>query len=92
MASADITADCMQRISNNPDFQKTLKDTVFDGRQELTDEIVQAAKTKILGTIAATMLIECPTDIGILVKQNNGKIWIVNSEDIILRKDKIKTK
>lgn len=25
-------------------------------------------------------------------KENNGKIWIVNSEDIILRKDKIKTK
>ena len=52
MASADITADCMQRISNNPDFQNTLKNTVFDGRQELTDEIVQAAKTKILGTVA----------------------------------------
>ena len=25
-------------------------------------------------------------------KENNGKIWIVDSEDIILRKEKIKTK
>lgn len=75
IAYADVTTDCMQRISNNSDFQNTLKNTVFDGRQELTDEIVQAAKTKILGTVAATMLVECPTDISVLAKQANGKIW-----------------
>lgn len=72
---ADQTSDCMERISNNADFQKVLREEVFNNDTALNTEILKEKKSKILGAVAATVFIECPDMVHILAKQANGKIW-----------------
>ena len=73
---ADITMDCMKKISDNQDFQTTMTDNVFKGKETLTEEDIRQAKSKVLGAAVATLLYECPSDISVIAKQPNGKVWI----------------
>lgn len=74
-ANADATNDCMNLISNDPDFQQVLSQTIFPDAQEITLEMAQQNKSKILGAVASTMFLKCPDKLSILAKQANGKIW-----------------
>ena len=74
-AHADVLNDCMRAISSDPDFQTAMQTTIFPDPSMLTQEGATQNKAKILGAVAAEMLLHCPTQMGTLTRAANGKVW-----------------
>ncbi len=74
-AHADIAGDCMRRVSDNPDFQRAMTEEIFKESSMLTQEGATQNKPKILGLIAANVLLNCMSDLNTLTKVANGKVW-----------------
>lgn len=74
-AHADVLNDCMRTISSDPDFQTAMQTTIFPDPSTLTQEGATQNKAKILGAVAAEMLLHCPTQMGTLTRAANGKVW-----------------
>lgn len=72
---ADVAADCMQAITNDPDFGKVMTSEIFPNASELTQEYVTQRKSKIMGLIASETILHCMHNINTLVKRANGKVW-----------------
>lgn len=72
---ADVAADCMQAITNDPDFAKVMTSEIFPNASELTQEYVTQRKSKIMGLIASETILHCMHNINTLVKRANGKVW-----------------
>ena len=73
-ARADIMSDCMSLIEKDPNFSKVLNEEIFPNAQELTQEYVTQRKSKIMGLLAAEVLLNCVDKVGMLVKAASGQI------------------
>lgn len=75
---ADMISDCMQAVSNNPNFQTVMTSEIFKTKSDFTQEFVTQNKAKIFGTIGATMLIEpkCSDNFSTMARRANGKVWL----------------
>ena len=71
----DIVDDCMQAITNDPNFSKVMTEEIFPNPSELTQEYVTQRKNKIMGAIASETILHCMNNINSLVKRANGKVW-----------------
>ena len=72
---ADILTDCMEKISNDPNFSKVMTSEIFPDSSELTQEYVTQRKSKIMGAIAGEFILHCMNNVNTLVKRANGKVW-----------------
>ncbi len=74
-AHADIAGDCMRRVSDNADFQKAMTEEIFKDPNMLTQEGATQNKSKIMGLIAANVLLNCISELNTLTQVANGKVW-----------------
>lgn len=75
VANADVLNDCMRRVSDNADFQKAMTEEIFKDPSTLTQEGATQNKSKILGLIAGEVLLNCMSDLNVLTRAANGKVW-----------------
>lgn len=75
IATADILNDCMRHISDNANFQKRMTEEIFKDVSTLTQEGATKNKSKILGLIASEVLQNCMSDLNVLTRATNGKVW-----------------
>ena len=74
-AKADVLQDCMQKISNDPNFNRVMTSEIFPNKSELTQEYVSLRKSKIMEQIANGVLQHCIENVSTLVRRANGKVW-----------------
>lgn len=77
-AHCDLLTDCMEGITNNESFQSTLKDDVFKGAGDITQEFVTQNKSKIFAAIGEGLLNvpACSDNISAIARRKNGKVWL----------------